>query len=167
MLPLRPGWGASIAEEEARACPLGERPLLLPLGGDRVERVPGFLVLLSTPDLSWSGVVSALGRLVLGQRVEGRGRRQREWPLTLLWEPVPQRKGLSGPSSRLDSHRPRLQNTPPVRGGAAFCLAPRFSAKKRRCLWLMDLLVDPVSSIRGGWAHGFGGQINGQPDKGV
>lgn len=75
VLPLRPGWGASIAEEEARACPLGERPLLLPLGGDRVERVPGFLVLLSTPDLSWSGVVSALGRLVLGQRVEGRGRR--------------------------------------------------------------------------------------------
>lgn len=69
------------------------------------------------PHPSWSGVISASGRLVLGQRAEGGGRRA--WLLTLLWEPVLQRKGLSDPSSRLDSHRPRLQNTPPVRSGAA------------------------------------------------
>ena len=38
-----------------------------------------------------------------------------------------------------------------------FCLASRFSAKRRRCLWLMDLLADPVSSFRGGlgsWVWG-------------
>ena len=45
----RPGWGASVAEEEARACPLGEQPLLLSLGGDHVETGPGFLALLSIP----------------------------------------------------------------------------------------------------------------------
>lgn len=28
----RPGWGASVAEEEARACPPGEQTLLLALG---------------------------------------------------------------------------------------------------------------------------------------
>ena len=48
-LPPRPGWGASVAEEEARACPPGEWPLLLSLGGGRVETGPGFLALLSIP----------------------------------------------------------------------------------------------------------------------
>ena len=97
LLP-RPGWGASAAEEEARARPPGQWPSLFPSGGDRVETAPGFLTLLSTPHLSWSVAVGASRRLVLGQQVEGR--RQREWPLTLLWEPVLQQRGLSNPSSR-------------------------------------------------------------------
>lgn len=154
-LPPRPGWGASVAEEEARARPPGEWPSLFPLGGDCVETVPGFLMLLSTPpsELVWScrcpegaGPRAAGG----GQKAEG-----------VATDPaVGARPSAEGPLQPLlqgDSHRPWLQNMPPVRGGAAFCLAPCFSAKRRRCLWLMGLLADPVSIFRGGlgsWVWG-------------
>lgn len=159
-LPPRPGWGASVAEEEARARPPGERPSLFSLGGDRVETVPGFLTLLSTPpsELVWS-------RRCLeeaGPRAAGGGQKAEGVAADPAVGARPSAEGPLQPLLQGDSHRPRLH-------AGWCCVLPRplFLCQEEEMFMADGSVSGPCKHLVEGWARAFGGQINGQPDKGM